>query len=185
MSKEPPTRRCPLQLRWGNCGSPHSQSNKLVGISKMLTWSSLQDSASCGGHSSSGSTSSLSTPPSLSQSPPRPPPPPPQLNGVAGLMGVLGAGVGSMVGSLNGVIQTPVGVGGGTGSPHAHGMGGAAAVSNRYDPGTTALVFPPFFLLLSPSNQATLTSLGCNRLPSVTPPPLSSPPPTLVLAHWM
>lgn len=98
----------------------------------MLTWPSLQDSASCGGHSSSGSTSSLSTPPSLSQSPPRPPP---QLNGVAGLMGVLGAGVGNMVGALNGVIQTPAGVGGSTGSPHAHGMGGAAAVSNRYDPG--------------------------------------------------
>ena len=59
-----------------------------------------QDSASCGGRSSNGSTSSLSTPPSVSQSPP-------QLNGVAsgatGLMGALGAGP---VGSLNGVIQT-------------------------------------------------------------------------------
>lgn len=86
-----------------------------------------QDSASCGGHSSSGSTSSLSTPPSVSQSPP-------QLNGVAaagttsaglggvaGLMGALGAGsalgMGGIVGTLNGVIQTPAG----TASPHTTG----------------------------------------------------------------
>ncbi|XP_029313445.1 protein AF-10 isoform X2 [Cottoperca gobio] len=78
-----------------------------------------QDGASCGGHSSSGSTSSLSTPPSVSQSPP-------QLNGVAamgtasvglgrvaGLMGAPGAGsalgMGGIVGVLNGVIQTPAG----------------------------------------------------------------------------
>ncbi|XP_054621503.1 protein AF-10 isoform X5 [Dunckerocampus dactyliophorus] len=79
-----------------------------------------QDSASCGGHSSSGSTSSLSTPPSLSQSPPQP-----QLNGivaagttpVSGLMGTFGAGSTLGMGgiTLNGVIQTSVG----TGSPHA------------------------------------------------------------------
>lgn len=100
-----------------------------------------QDSASCGGHSSSGSTSSLSTPPSVSQSPPQP-----QLNGVAGmgatpggvagLMGALGAGsalgMGGMVGALNGVIQTP----GGTASPHAHTTGAATGVTlpvnNKY-----------------------------------------------------
>ncbi|XP_049604523.1 protein AF-10 isoform X3 [Syngnathus scovelli] len=88
-----------------------------------------QDSASCGGHSSSGSTSSLSTPPSLSQSPPQP-----QLNGViatgttpaglgsmSGLMGTFGSGntlgMGGIAGGLNGVIQMPAG----TGSPHAMG----------------------------------------------------------------
>ncbi|XP_037135500.1 protein AF-10 isoform X5 [Syngnathus acus] len=88
-----------------------------------------QDSASCGGHSSSGSTSSLSTPPSLSQSPPQP-----QLNGViatgttpaglgsmSGLMGTFGSGntlgMGGIAGGLNGVIQMPAG----TGSPHATG----------------------------------------------------------------
>nr|XP_057916005.1 protein AF-10 isoform X3 [Doryrhamphus excisus] len=79
-----------------------------------------QDSASCGGHSSSGSTSSLSTPPSLSQSPPQP-----QLNGivaagttpVSGLMGTFGSGSALGMGgiALNGVIQTSIG----TGSPHA------------------------------------------------------------------
>ncbi|XP_054893462.1 protein AF-10 isoform X5 [Poeciliopsis prolifica] len=84
-----------------------------------------QDTASCGGHSSSGSTSSLSTSPSVSQSPPQP-----ALNGmgataalggVAGLMGALGAGnalgIGGIVGALNGVIQTPAG----PGSPHTTG----------------------------------------------------------------
>uniref|UniRef100_A0AAX7VSJ9 MLLT10 histone lysine methyltransferase DOT1L cofactor n=1 Tax=Astatotilapia calliptera TaxID=8154 RepID=A0AAX7VSJ9_ASTCA len=96
-----------------------------------------QDSASCGGHSSSGSTSSLSTPPSVSQSPPQP-----QLNGVAsvgvtpaglggvaGLMGALGAGsalgMGGIVGALNGVIQTPAG----TSSPHTHTTGAATGVT--------------------------------------------------------
>ncbi|KAM4718600.1 protein AF-10 isoform 2-T3 [Anableps anableps] len=84
-----------------------------------------QDTASCGGHSSSGSTSSLSASPSVSQSPPQP-----ALNGVAttaglggvaGLMGALGAGnalgIGGIVGALNGVIQTPAG----PGSPHTTG----------------------------------------------------------------
>ncbi|XP_076014164.1 protein AF-10 isoform X2 [Genypterus blacodes] len=95
-----------------------------------------QDNASCGGHSSSGSTSSLSTPPSVSQSPPQP-----HLNGVAGagtaatggvagLMGALGAGsalgMGGIVGAMNGVIQMP----GGTASPHTHTTGAAAAVNN-------------------------------------------------------
>ncbi|XP_030612395.1 protein AF-10 isoform X2 [Archocentrus centrarchus] len=97
----------------------------------------VQDSTSCGGHSSSGSTSSLSTPPSVSQSPPQP-----QLNGVAsvgattaglggvaGLMGALGAGsalgMGGIVGALNGVIQTPAG----TSSPHTHTTGAAAGVT--------------------------------------------------------
>lgn len=88
-----------------------------------------QDSASCGGHSSSGSTSSLSTPPSVSQSPPQP-----QINGVAtvgvaGLMGALGAGsalgMGGIVGALNGVIQTPAG----TNSPHTHTTGAATGVT--------------------------------------------------------
>ncbi|XP_047424147.1 protein AF-10 isoform X2 [Mugil cephalus] len=88
-----------------------------------------QDSASCGGHSSSGSTSSLSTPPSVSQSPPQP-----QINGVAtvgvaGLIGALGAGsalgMGGIVGALNGVIQTPAG----TNSPHTHTTGAATGVS--------------------------------------------------------
>ncbi|XP_034717528.1 protein AF-10 isoform X2 [Etheostoma cragini] len=95
-----------------------------------------QDGASCGGHSSSGSTSSLSTPPSVSQSPPQP-----QLNGVAavgtapaglgavaGLMGALGAGsalgMGGIVGALNGVIQTPAG----TVSPHTHTTGAVTGV---------------------------------------------------------
>ncbi|KAK5611617.1 hypothetical protein CRENBAI_014401 [Crenichthys baileyi] len=84
-----------------------------------------QDTASYGGHSSSGSTSSLSASPSISQSPPQP-----ALNGVAstaglggvaGLMGALGAGsalgMGGIVGALNGVIQAPAG----PGSPHTTG----------------------------------------------------------------
>ncbi|XP_062235997.1 protein AF-10 [Platichthys flesus] len=96
-----------------------------------------QDSTSCGGHSSSGSTSSLSTPPSVSQSPPQP-----QLNGVsavganpaghggvAGLMGALGTGsalgIGGIVGALNGVIQTQAG----TGSPHQHTSGAATGIT--------------------------------------------------------
>lgn len=102
-----------------------------------------QDGASCGGHSSSGSTSSLSTPPSVSQSPPQPQlngvaavgAQPARLGGVAGLMGALGAGsalgMGGIVGSLNGVIQTPTG----TASPHAHTTGAATGVTmpiNRY-----------------------------------------------------
>uniref|UniRef100_A0A087XJF2 MLLT10 histone lysine methyltransferase DOT1L cofactor n=1 Tax=Poecilia formosa TaxID=48698 RepID=A0A087XJF2_POEFO len=85
-----------------------------------------QDTASCGGHSSSGSTSSLSASPSVSQSPPQP-----ALNGmaataalggVAGLMGALGAGnalgIGGIVGALNGVIQAPAA---GPSSPHTTG----------------------------------------------------------------
>ncbi|KAM9839847.1 protein AF-10 [Aulostomus maculatus] len=88
-----------------------------------------QDSTSCGGHSSSGSTSSLSTPPSVSQSPPQPQlngiaaagTTPAGLGGVAGLMGAFSAGsalgMGGIVGALNGVIQTP----GGTGSAHTTG----------------------------------------------------------------
>ncbi|XP_047205279.1 protein AF-10 isoform X3 [Girardinichthys multiradiatus] len=84
-----------------------------------------QDTASYGGHSSSGSTSSLSASPSISQSPPQP-----ALNGiattagvggVAGLMGALGPGsalgMGGIVGALNGVIQAPAG----PGSPHTTG----------------------------------------------------------------
>lgn len=73
----------------------------------------FQDSTSCGGHSSSGSTSSLSTSPSVSQSPPQP-----QLNGVAA------------AGALNGVIQTPPGAAG----PHTHttGAGAALPVNSRY-----------------------------------------------------
>ncbi|MED6287646.1 hypothetical protein CHARACLAT_018425 [Characodon lateralis] len=84
-----------------------------------------QDTASYGGHSSSGSTSSLSASPSISQSPPQP-----ALNGVAtsagvggvaGLMGALGAGsalgMGGIVGALNGVIQAPAG----PGNPHTTG----------------------------------------------------------------
>lgn len=106
------------------------------GVCTRFRFPFLQDSASCGGHSSSGSTSSLSTPPSVSQSPPQP-----QMNGVAtvgvaGLMGALGAGstlgMGGIVGALNGVIQTPAG----TSSPHMHTTGAAAGVtlpvSNRY-----------------------------------------------------
>ncbi|XP_039983471.1 protein AF-10 [Xiphias gladius] len=96
-----------------------------------------QDSMSCGGHSSSGSTSSLSTPPSVSQSPPQPQlngvatvgTTPTTLGGVAGLMGALGAGsalgMGGIVGALNGVIQTSTG----TASPHTHTTGAATGVT--------------------------------------------------------
>ncbi|XP_078137339.1 protein AF-10 isoform X2 [Sander vitreus] len=95
-----------------------------------------QDGASCGGHSSSGSTSSLSTPPSVSQSPPQPQlngvaavgTAPAGLGGVAGLMGALGAGsalgMGGIVGALNGVIQTPAG----TVSPHTHTTGAVTGI---------------------------------------------------------
>jgi len=106
-----------------------------------LCLSAPQDTASCGGHSSTGSASSLSTPSSVSQSPPQPP-----LNGVAtagaaGLGGVAGLmalgagnalGIGGIVGALNGVIQTPAG----TVSPHTHTTGAAPGVTlpinNRY-----------------------------------------------------
>ncbi|XP_053198599.1 LOW QUALITY PROTEIN: protein AF-10 [Scomber japonicus] len=121
--------------------TPTTASSDVKGAQLGATDSSLpvaaQDSASCGGHSSGGSTSSLSTPPSVSQSPPQP-----QLNGVAavgtnpaglggvaGLMGALGAGsalgMGGIVGALNGVIQTPAG----TASPHTHTTGAATAVT--------------------------------------------------------
>ncbi|KAF6722834.1 Protein AF-10 [Oryzias melastigma] len=104
-----------------------------AGVSDSSLPVAAQDSASCGGHSSNGSTSSLSTPPSVSQSPPQP-----ALNGVAttaglsgvtGLIGALGAGnvlgIGGIVGALNGVIQTPAG----TASPHTHTTGAAAGVT--------------------------------------------------------
>lgn len=118
--------------------TPTTASSDVKGAQLGATDSSLpvaaQDSTSCGGHSSSGSTSSLSTPPSVSQSPP-------QLNGVTtmgttqaglggvtGLMGALGAGstlgMGGIVGALNGVIQTPAG----TGSPHTNTTGAATSV---------------------------------------------------------
>ncbi|XP_041823781.1 protein AF-10 isoform X2 [Melanotaenia boesemani] len=96
-----------------------------------------QDTASCGGHSSSGSTSSLSTPSSVSQSPPQPAlngvatvgAPTAGLGGVAGLMGALGAGnalgIGGIVGALNGVIQTPAG----TASSHTHTTGATTGVT--------------------------------------------------------
>nr|XP_024654666.1 protein AF-10 isoform X2 [Maylandia zebra] len=121
--------------------TPATASSDVKGAQPGAADSSLpvatQDSASCGGHSSSGSTSSLSTPPSVSQSPPQP-----QLNGVAsvgvtpaglggvaGLMGALGAGsalgMGGIVGALNGVIQTPAG----TSSPHTHTTGAATGVT--------------------------------------------------------
>nr|XP_046226805.1 protein AF-10 isoform X3 [Scatophagus argus] len=121
--------------------TPSTTSSDVKGSHLGVTDSSLpvaaQDSVSCGGHSSSGSTSSLSTPPSVSQSPPQP-----QLNGVAavgvaptglggvaGLMGALGAGsalgMGGIVGALNGVIQTPTG----TASPHPHTTGAATGVT--------------------------------------------------------
>lgn len=87
--------------------------------SSMAFLSLSQDGASCGGHSSSGSTSSLSTPPSVSQSPPQlngvaaAATGPGRLGGVAGLIGALGAGsalgMAGIVGALNGVIQTPPG----------------------------------------------------------------------------
>ncbi|XP_072306776.1 protein AF-10 isoform X3 [Eucyclogobius newberryi] len=93
--------------------TPSSASDVKVGAADSSLPAAAQDSALCGGHSSSGSTSSLSTPPSVSQSPPQP-----QINGlgplgagVSGLMGALGTGaalgMGGIVGALNGVIQTP------------------------------------------------------------------------------
>uniref|UniRef100_A0A1A7Y1K2 Myeloid/lymphoid or mixed-lineage leukemia (Trithorax homolog), translocated to, 10 n=1 Tax=Iconisemion striatum TaxID=60296 RepID=A0A1A7Y1K2_9TELE len=101
-----------------------------------------QDTASCGGHSSSGSTSSLSASPSISQSPPQP-----AINGVAtaiglggvaGLMGALGAGnalgIGGIVGALNGVIQTPAG----TASPHSHSTGASTSVTLPVSNSSTA-----------------------------------------------
>ncbi|XP_017283925.1 protein AF-10 isoform X3 [Kryptolebias marmoratus] len=90
-----------------------------------------QDASSCGGHSSSGSTSSLSASPSVSQSPPQPvlssaAAATAGLGGMTGLMGSLGAGHAlGIVGALNGVIQTPAGVG----SPHSHGAAAAAGVT--------------------------------------------------------
>ncbi|XP_040921745.1 protein AF-10 isoform X1 [Toxotes jaculatrix] len=122
--------------------TPTTASSDVKGAQLGATDSSLpvaaQDSTSCGGHSSSGSTSSLSTPPSVSQSPPRPQvngaatagAAPAGLGGVAGLMGALGAGsaalgMGGIVGALNGVIQTPAG----TGSPHTHTTGAATGVT--------------------------------------------------------
>ncbi|XP_056220294.1 protein AF-10 isoform X1 [Seriola aureovittata] len=121
--------------------TPTSASSDVKGAQLGATDSSLvvaaQDSTSCGGHSSSGSTSSLSTPPSVSQSPPQPQlngvatvgTTPAGLGGVAGLMGTLGAGnalgMGGIVGALNGVIQTP----GGTGIPHTHTTGAATGVT--------------------------------------------------------
>ncbi|XP_051796470.1 protein AF-10 isoform X4 [Acanthochromis polyacanthus] len=121
--------------------TPSTASSDVKGAQLGATDSSLpvaaQDSASCGGHSSSGSTSSLSTPPSVSQSPPQPQvngvaavgATPAGLGGVAGLMGALGAGsalgMGGIVGALNGVIQTPAG----TASPHTHTTGAATGVT--------------------------------------------------------
>ncbi|XP_072234175.1 protein AF-10 isoform X2 [Leuresthes tenuis] len=121
--------------------TPTTVSSEVKGAQLGATDSSLpaaaQDTASCGGHSSSGSASSLSTPSSVSQSPPQP-----ALNGVAtvgataaglggvaGLMGALGAGnalgIGGIVGALNGVIQTPAG----TVSPLTHTTGAAPGVT--------------------------------------------------------
>lgn len=129
-----------LQLLSAQLSVPFTSSSDSKGSQLGGTDSSLpavaQDSASCGGHSSTGSTSSLSTPPSVSQSPPQA-----QLNGVAavgttpavlgsvtGLMGAFGAsstlGMGGIVGALNGVIQTPAG----TASPHTT---GSATVANN------------------------------------------------------
>ncbi|KAL6097959.1 mllt10 [Pungitius sinensis] len=100
-----------------------------------------QDGASCGGHSSSGSTSSLSTPPSVSQSPPQlnGVAGPGRLGGVAGLMGALGAGsalgMAGIVGALNGVIQTPPGAAG----PHAHATGAATGATLTVNNGAARL----------------------------------------------
>ncbi|XP_068160193.1 protein AF-10 isoform X2 [Antennarius striatus] len=117
--------------------TPTTASSDVKGATDSSLPVAAQDSASCGGHSSSGSTSSLSTPPSVSQSPPQPQlngvaavgVAPPGLGGVAGLMGSLGAGstlgMGGIVGALNGVIQTPAG----TASPHTHATGTAAGVT--------------------------------------------------------
>ncbi|XP_026147647.1 protein AF-10 isoform X3 [Mastacembelus armatus] len=119
--------------------TPTTASSDVKGAQLGATDSSLpaaaQDSMSCGGHSSSGSTSSLSTPPSVSQSPPQlngvaaVGTTPAGLGGVAGLMGALGAGstlgMGGIGGALNGVIQTPTG----TASPHTHTTGAATGVT--------------------------------------------------------
>ncbi|KAM3593067.1 uncharacterized protein V6R79_005421 [Siganus canaliculatus] len=116
--------------------TPTSASSDVKGASDSSLPVAAQDSASCGGHSSSGSTSSLSTPPSVSQSPPQPQlngvatgvgAAPAGLGGVAGLMGALGAGMGGIVGALNGVIQTPVG----TASPHTHTTGASTLPVNN------------------------------------------------------
>ncbi|XP_070784070.1 protein AF-10 [Enoplosus armatus] len=117
--------------------TPTTASSDMKGATDSSLPVAAQDSASCGGHSSSGSTSSLSTPPSVSQSPPQPQlngiaavgTAPAGLGGVAGLMGALGAGstlgMGGIVGALNGVIQTPAG----TASPHTHTTGAATGVT--------------------------------------------------------
>ncbi|KAM8881830.1 protein AF-10 isoform 2-T2 [Synchiropus picturatus] len=131
-----------LQLLSAQLSVPFTSTSDMKGSQLGGTDSSLpavaQDNASCGGHSSTGSTSSLSTPPSVSQSPPQA-----QLNGVApvgtapamlgnvtGLMGTFGAGstlgMGGIVGALNGVIQTPAG----TASPHTHTTGSATIANN-------------------------------------------------------
>ncbi|XP_051910946.1 protein AF-10 isoform X1 [Hippocampus zosterae] len=132
-----------LQLLSAQLSVPFTPTSASSDVKGVASDSSLpvaaQDSASCGGHSSSGSTSSLSTPPSLSQSPPQP-----QLNGIvaagtttpaglgsmSGLMGAFGGGsalgMGGISGTLNGVIQTPAG----TGSPHATGAS-TVPVNNR------------------------------------------------------
>ncbi|XP_054863082.1 protein AF-10 isoform X2 [Amphiprion ocellaris] len=131
--------------------TPSTTSSDVKGAQLGATDSSLpvaaQDSASCGGHSSSGSTSSLSTPPSVSQSPPQPQingvatvgATPAGLGGVAGLMGALGAGsalgMGGIVGALNGVIQTPAG----TASPHTHTTGAATGVTLAVNNSTVRL----------------------------------------------
>ncbi|XP_068604076.1 protein AF-10 [Brachionichthys hirsutus] len=105
--------------------TPTTASSDVKGATDSSLPVAAQDSASCGGRSSSGSSSSLSTPPSVSHSPPQPQP-----NGVAtvggapaGLMGTLG--MGGIVGALNGVIQTPAGAA----SPHAHAAGTAAGAT--------------------------------------------------------
>ncbi|KAK2859373.1 hypothetical protein Q5P01_003993 [Channa striata] len=117
--------------------TPTTTSSEVKGATDSSLPVTAQDSASCGGHSSSGSTSSLSTPPSVSQSPPQPQlngvstvgATPAGLGGVAGLMGTLGAGnalgMGGIVGALNGVIQTSAG----TASPHTHTTGAATGVT--------------------------------------------------------
>ncbi|XP_067342169.1 protein AF-10 isoform X2 [Channa argus] len=117
--------------------TPTTASSEVKGATDSSLPVTAQDSASCGGHSSSGSTSSLSTPPSVSQSPPQPQlngvstvgATPTGLGGVAGLMGSLSAGnalgMGGIVGALNGVIQTPAG----TASPHSHTTGAATGVT--------------------------------------------------------
>ncbi|XP_026217843.1 protein AF-10 [Anabas testudineus] len=117
--------------------TPTTASSDVKGATDSSLPVAAQDSTSCGGHSSSGSTSSLSTPPSVSQSPPQPQlngvatvgTTPAGLGGVAGLMGAIGAGsalgMGGIVGALNGVIQTPAG----TASPHTHTTGAATGIT--------------------------------------------------------